>query len=52
MPTADTDTVLRCEECAVAWSDAADRWRADWVDNEDGVRVWCPTCWLRGFGSD
>ena len=31
------------------WDDAADPWRADWVDDEDGVRFWCPQCWLREF---
>jgi hypothetical protein len=43
--TAGTETPLRCEEC--------DRpWRADWIDDEVGVRFWCPNCWTREFQSD
>jgi len=52
MPTADTDTALRCEECGVAWVDVAERWRADLVYDEDDLHYWCPSCWLVEFGGD
>jgi hypothetical protein len=42
VPTADIDTPVRCEECGRPWDDAREPWRADWVDDQDGVRFWCP----------
>jgi len=49
---AETDTELRCEECARPWDDPAERWRSDWVDDTEGLHYWCPTCWRREFADD
>jgi len=49
---APIETELRCEACGVAWDDPAVRWRGEWVDDEHGVAVYCPSCWPREFGGD
>jgi len=50
MLAAETGTPLRCEECERPWDDPRERWRGEWIDEERGVAVYCPSCWLREFG--
>jgi hypothetical protein len=48
----ESEVPRRRGRCGRPWDDPAERWRADWVDDEDDLHYWCPVSWVLEFAND